>query len=33
VSGARLTVYRLGADGAWRQDQVLNVPIQYGSSS
>ncbi|HMD93089.1 MAG TPA: hypothetical protein VKG80_10620 [Trebonia sp.] len=33
VSGAKLTVFRLGADGAWRQDQVLNVPIQYGSSS
>jgi hypothetical protein len=32
VSGARLTVSRLGADGAWRQDQVLNVPLQYGSS-
>jgi hypothetical protein len=33
VSGAKLTVFRLGADGAWRQDQVLNVPVQYGSSS
>jgi hypothetical protein len=33
VSGARLTVSRLGADGAWRQDQVLNVPVQYGSSN
>jgi len=33
VSGAKLTVYRLGADGAWRQDQVLNVPVQYGSSN
>ncbi len=32
VSGATLTVFRLGAGGVWRQDQVLNVPIQYGSS-
>ncbi len=33
VSGGKLTVFRLAADGAWRQDQVLSVPIQYGSSS
>jgi hypothetical protein len=32
VSGAKLTVYRLSPDGAWREIQVLNVPIQYGSS-
>jgi hypothetical protein len=34
VSGARLTVWRLGAAGvAWAQVQVITVPIQYGSSS
>jgi hypothetical protein len=33
VSGGKLTVFRLGQDGVWRQAQVLNVPIQDGSSS
>ena len=33
VSGAKLIVFRLSQDGIWRQDQVLSVPIQYGSSS
>jgi hypothetical protein len=32
VSGARLTVWRL-AGTAWAKVQVINVPIQYGSSS
>jgi len=32
VSGGRLTVFRLGKDGAWAQTQVLTVPVQYGSS-
>jgi hypothetical protein len=32
VSGSRLTVWRLGA-GAWAKVQVINVPIEYGSSS
>jgi len=32
VSGSRLTVWRLSA-GAWAKVQVINVPIQYGSSS
>jgi hypothetical protein len=32
VSGAKLTVWRLEA-GAWAQVQVINVPIEYGSSS
>ena len=31
VSGSRLTVWRLGA-AAWTKVQVINVPIQYGSS-
>ena len=31
VSGSRLTVWRLGA-AAWAKVQVINVPIQYGSS-
>jgi hypothetical protein len=34
VSGARLTVWQLGpAAAAWVRVQVINVPIQYGSSS
>ena len=37
VSGARLTVWRLGAASAarvsWVRVQVINVPIEYGSSS
>ena len=33
VSGAKLTVFRLGLDGTWVKTQVLSVPIQYGSSS
>jgi hypothetical protein len=32
VSGAKLTVWRLGA-GAWEKVQVIDVPITYGSSS
>ena len=32
VSGSRLTVWRL-AGAAWAKVQVINVPIQYGSSS
>jgi hypothetical protein len=32
VSGSRLTVWRLDA-GAWAKVQVINVPIEYGSSS
>ena len=32
VSGSRLTVWRL-AGTAWAKAQVINVPIQYGSSS
>jgi hypothetical protein len=33
VSGSRLTVWRLGAAAAaWAKVQVINVPIQYGSS-
>jgi hypothetical protein len=32
VAGSRLTVWQLGA-GAWTKAQVINVPIQYGSSS
>jgi hypothetical protein len=32
VSGARLTVWRL-AGTAWAKVQVINVPIEYGSSS
>jgi hypothetical protein len=32
VSGSRLTVWREGAAG-WTKVQVINVPIQYGSSS
>jgi len=32
VSGSRLTVWRLDA-GAWTKVQVINVPIEYGSSS
>ena len=31
ASGSRLTVWRLAA-GAWTQVQVINVPIEYGSS-
>jgi hypothetical protein len=31
VSGSRLTVWQLSA-GAWVKAQVINVPIQYGSS-
>jgi hypothetical protein len=31
VSGSRLTVWRLGAT-AWASVQVINAPIQYGSS-
>lgn len=34
VAGAKLTVFRLtGPTGAWTQTQVIQVPIQYGSSS
>jgi hypothetical protein len=33
VSGGALTVFQLTPDGAWRQTQVIGVPIQYGSSS
>jgi hypothetical protein len=33
VSVAKLTVYRLSAASAWSRTQVINVPIQYGSSS
>jgi hypothetical protein len=33
VSGAKLTVYRLTTAGGWSSTQVINVPIQYGSSS
>jgi hypothetical protein len=33
VSSGKLTVSQLSADGTWRTTQVLNVPIQYGSSS
>jgi hypothetical protein len=32
VAGAKLTVWRLG-QGAWAKVQLINVPIQYGSSS
>jgi hypothetical protein len=32
VAGSRLTVWQLNA-GAWAKTQVINVPIQYGSSS
>ncbi len=32
VSGSRLTVWQLGATGSWVQVQVINVPIEYGSS-
>jgi hypothetical protein len=32
VSGAKLTVYRLTVAG-WSSTQVIDVPIQYGSSS
>ncbi len=32
VSGSRLTVWRLAAT-AWAKIQVINVPIEYGSSS
>jgi hypothetical protein len=32
VSGSRLTVWQLDA-GAWAKVQVINVPIEYGSSS
>jgi hypothetical protein len=32
VSGSRLTVWRLEG-GAWTKAQVINVPIEYGSSS
>ena len=31
VSGSRLTVWRL-AGTAWAKVQVINVPIEYGSS-
>jgi hypothetical protein len=34
VRAARLTVWLLAPGGAtWSQQQVINVPIQYGSSS
>jgi hypothetical protein len=33
VSGAKVTVSRLGKDGTWAGTQILTVPIQYGSSS
>jgi hypothetical protein len=33
VSGSRLTVWQLGAAGSsWMQAQVIDVPIEYGSS-
>jgi hypothetical protein len=32
VSGSVLTVWRLGA-GAWVKAQVIDVPINYGSSA
>jgi hypothetical protein len=32
VSGSKLTVWRL-AGTAWAKVQVINVPIEYGSSS
>ncbi len=32
VSGSRLTVWQLSG-GAWTKAQVINVPIEYGSSS
>ena len=32
-SGSKLTVFRLSAPGTWRKTQLINVPIQYGSSS
>ncbi len=33
VSGGTLTVFQLAGTGAWTKVQVINVPIQYGSSS
>jgi hypothetical protein len=33
VAGATLTVYQLTPAGAWRGAQVIQVPLQYGSSS
>ena len=32
VAGTKLTVWRL-AQGAWAKAQLINVPVQYGSSS
>ena len=32
VSGSKLTVWRL-AQGAWAKAQLINVPVEYGSSS
>jgi hypothetical protein len=33
VAGATLTVYQLTPAGTWRSAQVINVPVQYGTSS
>jgi hypothetical protein len=33
VAGATLSVYQLTPAGAWRSAQVIQVPLQYGSSS
>jgi len=33
VSDAKLTVFQLSPQGSWTQTQVINVPIQFGSSS
>lgn len=33
VSGGTLTVYRLTTAGAWDNNEVIRVPLQYGSSS
>jgi hypothetical protein len=33
TSGGKLIVYQLAAAGGWAKTQVINVPIQYGSSS
>jgi photosystem II stability/assembly factor-like uncharacterized protein len=32
ASGSKLTVWRL-AQGAWAKVQLINVPVEYGSSS
>jgi hypothetical protein len=33
VSGGTLTVYRLTPAGAWDNNEVIRVPLQYGSST